>query len=291
MHRSCVRAVLLVVAAAVVCTPLGAAAQPPRAPLALEPRGSSGEAIWPAYEGWSRNEDGSLTLLVGYYNRNDHVIEIPIGEDNRMGPAGDDMGQPTVFFPGRNWGVFSITVPADQAEQQFTWAIRVNNQLSEVSFWANPQYFTDPFLNLANGNAPPVLRVGETGEDLQGPPHGIAASYTTSVGDPLPLLVHATDTPLTNAPESRSRRAPLSVTWTKYRGPGEVTFEAEGLEAAPELTHEFDELAGGARTTVVTFSEPGAYRLMATGNDVSGNGGGGDQCCWTTAHVDVTVTP
>jgi hypothetical protein len=24
-------------------------------------------------------------------------------------------------------------------------------------------------------------------------------------------------------------------------------------------------------------------------NDDSGDGGGGDQCCWTTAHVKVTV--
>ena len=52
----------------------------------------------------------------------------------------------------------------------------------------------------------------------------------------------------------------------------------------------FDEVDGGETLTTATFSEPGRYRLMATGNDVSGAGGGGDQCCWTTAHVDVVVT-
>lgn len=293
MHRFRLIAIVLTLVAAGALAPVAAEAQPPRAPLELEPRGGSGEAIWPAYEGWSRNEDGSLTLLVGYYNRNDHTIEVPIGEDNRMGPASDDMGQPTVFYPGRNWGVFSVTVPADRAEEKLTWAIRVNNQLSEVAFWANPPYFADPFLNLANGNVPPVLKVGPTGDELQGPPHGITASYTTTVGEPLTLLVTGTDVPLTNAPESggRSRRPPLSVTWKKYRGPGQVTFEAEGIDAGPELQHRFDDLAGGETMTSVTFSEPGQYRLMATGNDVSGNGGGGDQCCWTTAHVDVTVNP
>ena len=93
-------------------------AQPPRFPLALEPEGSTGEAVWPAYEGLTRNEDGSLTLIVGYFNRNEELVEVPVGDDNRMGPAGIDMGQPTHFLPGRNWGVFSITVPADQAEQR-----------------------------------------------------------------------------------------------------------------------------------------------------------------------------
>jgi hypothetical protein len=43
-----------------------------------------------------------------------------------------------------------------------------------------------------------------------------------------------------------------------------------------------------ARTTA-TFSAPGTYWLRAQVNDSSGNGGGGDQCCWTTAHVVVNV--
>ena len=228
------------------------------------------------------------------------AIDIPIGDDNRMGPGNADMGQPTRFLPGRNWGVFSITVPADRAEQKLTWTIRANNQLAEISFWANPPYFTEPFRNLANGNTSPILRVGPDGHALQGPPHGIAATYATTVGEPLTLLVTATDTPLTNAPEPRAggrdgrfgrRRFPLNVTWKKYRGPAEVTFEAEGLDAGPELTHTFDDLAGGKTMTTVTFSAPGQYRLMATGNDISGDDGGGDQCCWTTAHVDVTVSP
>ena len=85
---------LTAVAACSIIAPV-AEAQIPRAPLALEPTGSTGEAIWPAYESWSRNEDGTVTLLLGYYNRNDEVIEIPIGDDNRMGPGDADNGQPT----------------------------------------------------------------------------------------------------------------------------------------------------------------------------------------------------
>ena len=58
-----------------------------------------------------------------------------------------------------------------------------------------------------------------------------------------------------------------------------------------EATYEYESLAGGEASTMATFAEPGAYRLTVTANDVSGNGGGGDQCCWTTAHVDVVVEP
>ena len=132
----------------------------------------------------------------------------------------------------------------------------------------------------------------------------IAAAYTTTVGEPLTLLATVTDTPLTSPPEprrgdrdddfgGRRRRPPLSVTWKKFRGPGEVTFEAEGIDAGEKLTHEFDDLAGGETMTTVTFSEPGQYRLMAIGNDDSSAPGDGStrQCCWTTAHVDVTVNP
>ena len=47
-----------------------------------------------------------------------------------------------------------------------------------------------------------------------------------------------------------------------------------------------------ARTAAIeraTFSAPGTYWLRAQVNDSSGNGGGGDQCCWTSARIRVTV--
>ena len=302
MHLFRLSVTALTGVAACVAIAAVAEAQPPRAPLTLEPTGATGEAIWPALESWSRNADGTLTLLLGYMNRNDEVVEIPIGDDNSMGPGARDMGQPTHFLPGRNIGVFSVTVSKEQAERTLTWTIRVNNQVSEIAFWNNPEYFGDPFLDLANGNTPPVLRVGAGGDELQGPPRGVAASYTTTVGEPLTLLVTVTDTPPTNPAEPRGdrdddfgrrRRAPLSVTWKKFRGPGEVTFEAEGIDAGEKVTHEFDDLAGGETMTSVTFSEPGQYRLSAWGNDDSTAPGDGSsrQCCWTTAHVDVTVNP
>ena len=46
----------------------------------------------------------------------------------------------------------------------------------------------------------------------------------------------------------------------------------------------------GKVTTTATFSQPGDYILRAQVNDRSGEGGGGFQCCWTNAHVKVTIT-
>ncbi len=76
-------------------------------------------------------------------------------------------------------------------------------------------------------------------------------------------------------------RAPrLSVTLTKYRGPGTVKFS----ENKPTIKE-------GKATTNATFSLPGEYIIRVEGNDSSGVGGGGFQCCWTTAYLKVTVKP
>ena len=84
-------------------------------------------------------------------------------------------------------------------------------------------------------------------------------------------------------------QTPVTITWTKYRGPGAVKFDAERpkVEAVPGGKAPFS----GKAVTTVTFSEPGDYMLHATVNDSSGPGGGGFQCCWTTGIVKVSVAP
>ena len=42
-----------------------------QAQLPLEPIRDVGQGVTAAYEGWYRNADGSFTLLVGYFNRNE----------------------------------------------------------------------------------------------------------------------------------------------------------------------------------------------------------------------------
>src|SRR5262249_30464412 len=85
-------------------------------------------------------------------------------------------------------------------------------------------------------------------------------------------------------------RPPVTLTWSKYRGPGAVSFD----KARPDVEKlpESDNAAFiGKATTNVKFAEPGEYVLHVTVNDYSGDGGGGFQCCWTTTLVKVTVNP
>ncbi len=106
---------------------------------------------------------------------------------------------------------------------------------------------------------------------------------------PLSLTIWTADDNVV-APGTRTPRVPVSLTWTLFRGPGPVEFSAvkpliEKVEGKmpPKATF------AGKATTTATFSIPGEYMLQVVANDASGEGGGGFQCCWTTAHVKVLV--
>ena len=313
------------VVSAAVAAPVGA--QLPRAPLVLEPMGARGEAIFPAFEGWGPDQNGDTVLLLGYYNRNkSQEIVIPIGPDNRIEPEGPDYGQPTHFYPSRQHGVFAIKVPKDFGTKKLTWTLTANGQTSTVSFWLNPPYWVNFFKHPANGNEPPVVRFDRNGPTLTGPPVSIAQTLSGTVGKPIALRLWASDAPTnlnsaedelaarnravaTNrAPESiaiigdqiiggagrgaagaagAGARAPdVTVNWRKHRGPGEVTFAQDRIP----LTTDRNPATVLEAATTATFSAPGEYVVRAQVNDTSGDGGGGDQCCWTTALVRVSVS-
>lgn len=250
--------------------------------LPLDAAHDSGQSVTAAYEGWFKNDDGTFSLLVGYYNRNvRQVLDIPIGPDNRIEPGGPDRGQPTHFLPRRQWGVFAITVPADFGEQKLTWTLTANGRTTSVPFALNPLYEVSPFKDPAQGNTPPVLKFEPAGPSFQGPPRTIAAALVATVGDSIPLTLWATDDGVVD-PDRRAGASPVTIFWSEYRGPDAVTFS----NARPPVSK-----ADGKSTTSATFATPGEYVLRAQANDVSGEGGGGFQCCWTNAHVKVTVKP
>ena len=253
----------------------GSAAQ-----LPLEPTRESGQGLTAAYEGWFKNADGTLTLLVGYYNRNSkQTFDIPVGPENRIEPGGPDRGQPTHFAPKRQWGVFTITVPADFGDKKLTWTLVANGRTTSIPLGLHRDYQVDPFRDEAERNTPPVLKFEPQGPAHQGPPRGINASLSTAVGAPLTLTVWATDDAVVDA-SRRTPEAPVTVSWSMFRGPGAVTF----ANLKPPV-----DKADGKATTTATFSEAGEYVIRVQANDVSGDGGGGFQCCWTNAHVRVTV--
>ena len=95
----------------------------------MEPLKDSGTNIYPAFEGWYQNADGTYTLLIGYYNRNKkEVLDIPIGPENKIEPGGPDQGQPTHFEVGRGWGTIAIKVPKDFGDKKLVWTLTANGK-------------------------------------------------------------------------------------------------------------------------------------------------------------------
>ena len=261
-----------------------------------EPRRGFGASVTGAFEGWYYNEDGSRSFLVGYYNRNSQQDpDIPIGPNNRIEPGGPDMGQPTHFLPGRQWGMFSVPVPKDfKPDDQYVWTLVVNGQAMSIPLRLKADYVMSPFAEIAVRNTPPVIRFEQNGRGVQGPVATLAtaASRSASAGTPFPLTLWTTDdmkyTSGTSAPMTRPR-PPVTLRWSKYRGPGAVTFD----KATPEV-EKLDSGEGafsGRATTNVKFAQAGDYLLHLTANDFSGDGGGGFGCCWTTTLVKVAVKP
>lgn len=255
------------------------------AQLPLEPLHNSGQSITAAFEGWFQNQDGTYSILFGYYNRNQkEELDIPIGPDNNIQPGGPDRGQPTHFLPGRQWGLFTVTVPKDFGSQKVTWTITANGQTNAIPGDLNALWELSP-LKDATGDTPPVLRF-ENGASVQGP-RPVTVPLTATVSNPLTLTVFASDDAKLVPGMDKPKTPPVTVTWSKFRGPGSVTFS----KARPPVEKTEEESAGfsGKATTTATFSEPGDYILYLVGNDWTGPGGRGFQCCWTNALVKISV--
>jgi hypothetical protein len=262
--------------------------------LPFEPIHESGGSVTGAFEGWFKNDDGTFSLLLGYFNRNEkQEVDIPIGPDNRIEPGGPDQGQPTHFLAGRQWGMFVVKVPADFGKNKVTWTIVANGKNTVIPASLHVDYEISPFAEASIGNAPPVLRFEEKGPTGQGP-IAMTVSRTAKVGTPMPLPVWVADdmklTTSSGAPP-RNMTAPVTMRWSKYRGPGTVTFSNDRPEIQKTAGGSSNLPFNGTAATMATFGAPGDYMLHVTLNDYSGEGGQGFQCCWTTGHVKVAVSP
>ncbi len=264
----------LVLAAVIPAIP--AAAQSRDAPIPHD----AGRSVNPVFEGWFPNEDGTYTLSFGYFNRNSETaLDIPIGPDNRFEPGPTDRGQPTYLLPRRQTGIFIVIVPADFGNQTLTWSLTAGGETYAVPGHIRTEWQIDALHEVTSDNRPPVLSF-DGGASGQGPT-GVRQARKATVGRPLVLTVTATDDGVMKHPTGRP--PVLGLVWSRYRGPGEVTF----AEPSPEV-------GGGNRaTTTVTFGAPGDYVLRLLAWDDSGGQGaimaGGFQCCWTNAYVDVLV--
>ncbi len=256
----------------------------------------SGQHIEPAYEGWRRQEDGSINLIFGYHNENwEEKLDIPIGENNFFSPGDADRGQPTHFLPRRNRFTFTVNVPGDfdESDREMVWEVTSpNGETRRAYATLNPDYVIDDVTiasetgSLGAGtstpesraNTPPVLTV--LGDHQ---PDDNIVRYAR-VGEPLVIEAHVEDDGLPTTrtgPEDRSvvsetKRAlspPTRVTvgktnglflsWNVYRGGDHAKFDPPQVKPW-EDTRPGANSPWGAMWTPPPVPEDGIYRTEVT---------------------------
>ena len=276
---------------ALACAALVLGAQPLSAQtVPLAPARESGQNVSPAFEGWYKNPDGTISMSFGYFNRNTkEVVEVPIGPNNFFSPGPADRGQPASFQPRRNWGVFAVTVPGNwPVRDKVTWTLVIKGDTLRVPGHLRPNWEIDALQGEAgSGNTPPELAFVAGGKTGAGPGGATAEKpLTGKVGTAIELKVWATDDGKgrsTIAGTARGGAIPVTLRWFKHTGPGEVTF----TDPAPRASG-----PGGLAVTSARFSAPGEYVVRVRANDASGVVGGGHaQCCWSNGFQKVIVTP
>jgi hypothetical protein len=247
----------------------------------------TGQNVTPSYEGWYKNADGTTSLVFGYFNRNnEEEVDIPIGPNNKIEPGQPDQGQPTHFLKKRQTGVFAVIVPKDWGDKKVTWTLTAHGRTDSIPSILRPEWEIDALKEKTSGNTPPVLKFEANGTPGQGPA-GVRTTMSVTLPNPATINLWATDdgvrkNALTTG-RGASRPPVLGLGWSKYRGPGTVTFS--------QLNPKID--ANGKATTTATFSEPGDYMLRVLAWDDSGGQGmvmaGGFFCCWTNGYAIVHV--
>ena len=244
--------------------------------------------------------------------------DVPVGENNYFSPGDQDRGQPTHFLPRRNRFTFEVTVPADWGDRELVWTINVNGVEKKAYATLRQDYLVDNMViasetgSLGAGtsspesraNVPPVTTV--QGDSIR----------TVRVGQPLDFVTNVQDdglpTPTDPVEEAREfaefaggalaaafvtaesvaqRRMitpPTRVTvgkvnalylsWNKYRGPGEVTFDPPQVKPWEDTRTSANSPWGalfmpppipedGNYEVTATFSEPGEYILWGRADD------------------------
>ena len=207
------RLALLLVAMTVVATPVGAQTNQP---------------VYPVYDGFVVNDNGTYTISFAYFNHNRSAITVAPGPENAFTPEPADRGQTTIFRPGHHrfqcvmvvepdvpatlrWRLAHANVSTSTSEDmlQYNW---------EMDAGGTRQVMRDVDPDTAPRgvclNRPPIVRL----LGLRGGPEGAPPEVVTGVGEPLALFGSVND-------EGLPRDRPVSVGWRLIESAGEVTFD------------------------------------------------------------------
>jgi hypothetical protein len=218
--------------------------------LAAAAHGQQNQPIYPAYDGFLKNPDGSYTLSFAYFSHNADVVSIPPGPNNSFGPAPADRMQPTSFKPG-HWRFQCVMVVGPEFDGKMKWTVGyagTSTGTSERMLQSNwnlvegaAQLAKIDYAKVPKGvclNQRPTVRVLGVTARPNNPP-----VLTVALNEELNLFGSAHD-------EGLPRGKGLVVEWKMLKGPGTVTFT----------------IPGAARTKA-TFSAAGLYELELTASD------------------------
>ncbi len=208
------------------------------------------QPIYPAYDGFLKNPDGSYTLSFAYFSHNADVVSIPPGPANSFGPAPADRMQPTSFKPG-HWRFQCVMVVGPEFDGKMKWTLgyagtttgtsermlQSNWNLVEGAAALSKLDYAQAPRGVCLNRAPTVRVLGVTARPNNPPVLTIAPT------EELNLFGSAHD-------EGLPRGKGLAVEWRMLKGPGTVTFTVPG-----------------AARTKATFSAPGLYELELTASD------------------------
>lgn len=302
-HSIVMRRALWAVAGLMMALPLAGAAQEQIQQYSYlfpqQPMPDEGLPVSPFFEGWYDNGDGTVTFSFGYLNRNKTTVRhIPHGESNRIDNSDFQGVQPTVFHPGRQRGVFAVTVPADSRAEDVWWNI-IDEETGEVH--KVPGRGTIGAYELdwnprPHGSLPPLMWFEAESNADRGPP-GVTSptNVMTEVGQPVTLSVNVRDdSPRDPEDERFHETIPVRVVWSLFDGnPEAVSYkrhEAHMDSGDDPKVVQLPEAEGVARVDV-TFSQPGTYLFRAQADNFAGpDSSSNDQCCWSNAYQRVVVS-
>jgi len=244
-----------------------------------------GERLFPAFDGWEQQADGSIKLWFGYFNENwEQEFDLPLGPDNHFAiveigdnpalqpdqafdvsydPDGADQGQPTHFFPRRNPFLFTITVPDPEdfggpEERQVVWTLTANGRTERVYASLSPNYAIDgqAMSTDVGGN------FGSTHQDLRTnlfPELEVegGSERTVRVGEPLRLVALADDPD--DYPPRRERARPRSVDELYNPPRGSVVRSIPGLRFSWIVYRGIEEHATFRPTQMKTWMDSRMY--------------------------------
>lgn len=221
------------------------------APLMAAVSAQQNQPIYPVYDGYLKNPDGSYTLSFAYFSHNADVVTIAPGANNSFAPTPGDRMQPTTFKPG-HWRFQCVMVVGADFDGKLRWTLThagVTTGTSERMLQSNwnlvegaAQLAKIDFAKVPKGvclNQRPTVRVLGVTARPKGPPPVINGSLNEEVN----LFGSAHD-------EGLPRGKGLVVEWKLLKGPGTVNFT----------------IPGSARTKA-TFSAPGVYELELSASD------------------------